>query len=174
MHLENSAIASRRDIEVADGLPPSVLHLVLFDPAGRWRSRTLLSGFANDLGGLASSFAAAAGIYTLGRSPADMAAAAARVLDLGGGIVLVEDGAIRFELPLPLGGIMSGRPLREIAAAIESLTGLLRTRGYRHGDLPSSLLFFGFDSLPYIRLTYRGLWDVLQNQPLLPREDLAR
>jgi hypothetical protein len=34
------------------------------------------------------------------------------------------------------------------------------------------LLFFGFDSLPYLRLTYRGLWDVVANQALLPREDL--
>ncbi len=172
MHLESAAISSRRDIELDGGLPPGILRMVLLDPGGRWRCRTLLSGFADSLGGLASSYAAAAGIYTLGRDPADMAAAASRVLDLGGGIVLVDGGVVRFELPLPLGGAMSPRSIGEIAEAVEALTAMLRARGYTHHDLGYSLLFLGFDSLPYIRLTYRGLWDVMAGRVLWPREDL--
>ncbi len=174
MHLESAAISSRRDVEfnLNGELPPGVLRLVLLDPGGRWRCRALLSGFADNLGGLASSYAAAAGIYTLGRDSADMAAAAARVLDLGGGIVLVEDGTVRFELALPLGGAMSPRPMGEIAGAVETLTATLSARGYAHHDVGYSLLFLGFDSLPYIRLTYRGLWDVMAGRVLWPREDL--
>lgn len=172
MHLESAAISSRRDIELNGDLPPGILRMVLLDPAGRWRCRALLSGFADGLGGLASSYAAAAGIYTLGRDPADMAAAAARVLDLGGGIVLVEDGTVRFELALPLGGAMSPRPMGEIAGAVETLTVMLSGRGYAHHDVGYSLLFLGFDSLPYVRLTYRGLWDVMAGKVLWPREDL--
>jgi adenine deaminase len=60
-----------------------------------------------------------------------------------------------------------------VAKAVEALTALLRERGYAHHELSYSLLFLGFDSLPYVRLTYAGLWDVLAGTSLLPREDLT-
>lgn len=172
MHLDNAVITSRREIEVGGDLPQGVLRLVLLDPAGRWRCRTLLSGFASDVGGLASTYATGAGIYVMGRRPEDMAIAAARALDLGGGVVLADGGEVAFELPLPLGGMMSPRPIPDVAAAIEQLTAMLRARGYAHHDIGYTLLFLGFDSLPYVRLTYRGLWDVLGGRTILPREDL--
>lgn len=172
MHLENAVIASRRDVVLDGEPPPGVLRLILLDPGGRWRCRALLSGFADDLGGLASTWTTGAGMYVIGRRPRDMAVAASRVLDLGGGIVWAEDGLVRFELPLPLGGLMSPMSIVDVAAAIETLTGILRARGYRHQDLTYTLLFLGFDSLPYLRLTYQGVWDVLAGQVLLPREVL--
>lgn len=172
MHLENNVITARRDV-MLDGVPPAgVLRLTLVDPGGAWRCRTLLSGFADRLGGLASSYSSGTGIVTVGSSPEDMSTATSRVLDLGGGIVLVEDGTILFEIPLPLGGWMSPRPLADLADALEALTGLLQQRGYPHHDLAYTLLFFGFDSVPYVRLTYRGLWDVVADRAIVPREDL--
>jgi adenine deaminase len=178
MHLDNSVITTRRDVALQGGaegsnpLPPGVLRLALIDAAGAWRCRSLLSGFADELGGLASSYSSGSGIITLGRRAEDMSVAAARVLDLGGGIVLAERGTILFELALPLGGWMSPRPLGEIADAIDALTRLLRERGHPYDDIFYTLLFFGFDSLPYVRLTYRGLWDAVAGRVILPREDL--
>jgi adenine deaminase len=172
MHLENAVIASRRDVAIRDGLPPGVQLLALIDPAGRWRCRGLLSGFADEIGGLASTYATSAGVYTIGRRPADMAAAAARALDLGGGIVWMEDGAAIFELPLPLGGMMSPLSIPAVGAAVKRLTDLLCARGYGHHDISYTLLFLGFDSLPYVRMTYQGLWDVVAGRTILPREDL--
>lgn len=173
MHLQSAVIASRRDVEIRGGvLPAGVLRFVLLDPAGRWRVRTCLSGFADRLRGLASTFSTAGGVYVAGTDPHDMATAAARALDLGGGIVLAEGGAVRFELALPLAGIMSPRPMRDIVDATDALTALLRERGYGHHDLPYTLLFFGFDALPYVRLTYAGLWDVIAAKTLIAREDL--
>ncbi len=172
MHFENTVITRRRDVAIGKDLPEGVLRLVLLDPAGRWRCRALLSGFAERVGGLATTYTSGAGMYVLGRDPSDMAAAASRAMDLGGGVVLAEGGGVVFELPLPLGGLMSPRPMGEVAADLEALTALLRARGYAHHDLAYSLLFFGFDSLPYVRLTYRGLWDVVGDRVLLPREDL--
>jgi adenine deaminase len=172
MHLENAAIAVRKDIAHTGDLPEGVLRLALISPSGRWRVRALLSGFADDLGGLATSYASGVGLVVLGRSPQDMAVAAARALDLGGGVVLAENGAVRFELPLPLGGTMSPKPIAAISADLDRLTSIVRARGYRHHDLHYTLLFFGFDSLPYVRLTYRGLWDVVAGREIIPREDL--
>jgi adenine deaminase len=172
MYLKDAVITTRVDVEHVGGLPEGVVRLVLVDPAGRWRCRTVLGGFAQRLGGLASTYSTGGGIYTVGRDPHDMAIAARRALDAGGGIVLVEDGAVVFELPLPLGGMMSPLPIPDVAAAVERLTRLLAERGYRHHDISYTLLFLGFDALPYLRLTYQGLWDVLAGRALLPREDL--
>ncbi|MBI3997434.1 MAG: adenine deaminase [Armatimonadetes bacterium] len=173
IHLEDTVITSRRDLAVTDPLPPGILRMALLDTAGRWRCRTLLSGFADTVGGLASSISNGVGLITLGRSAEDMAAAASRVLGLGGGVVLVDDGAVQFELPLPLAGMASREPIPAVAADLERLTAILRARGYRHQELAFTLLFLGFDSLPYVRLTYRGVWDVMARRVILPREDLG-
>jgi adenine deaminase len=173
-HLENTVITVRRDVALDGGsLPDGVLQAVLFDPGGRWRCRTLLSGFADRIGGLAASYTGGAGILCLGRTPADMALAAARVLDCGGGIALAEDGALLFTLPLPVGGMASPDPCAQVAAALDRLDGLLAARGYQHGEVAYTLLFLSFDALPYVRLTYRGVWDVVAGRVLFPREDLA-
>ncbi|MGH2349487.1 MAG: adenine deaminase C-terminal domain-containing protein [bacterium] len=173
MHLENTVIAARRDIAHNGTLPQGVLRIALIDPDGKWRSRTLLSGFADDIGGLACSYSSGPGIVTIGQSADDMSIAASRALDLGGGIVLAEQGAVRFELPLPLGGTMSPKTIGALATDLDRLTGLVRARGYRHQDLTYTLLFLDFDALPYVRITYRGLWDVIAGREILPREDLA-
>ena len=173
MHLESAAITTRKDITHTGELPEGVMRLALLSPSGRWRVRALLSGFGDDLGGLASSYSGGVGLVVFGRSPQDMAVAAGRVLDLGGGVVLAESGAVRFELPLPLGGTMSPKPMAALSADLDRLTSIVRARGYRHQDLHYTLLFFGFDSLPYVRLTYRGLWDVVAGREIMPREDLT-
>lgn len=54
-------------------------------------------------------------ISVVGASDADMATAANRVIDLGGGIVVVEDGKVLAELPLPIFGLMSDAPATEVA-----------------------------------------------------------
>ena len=48
----------------------------------------------------------------------DMAAAVARLAEIGGGQVAVLDGAVSAEVPLPLAGLMSDRSASEVAAQI--------------------------------------------------------
>ena len=67
---------------------------------------------------------------------------------------------------------MSPKPMAALSADLDRLTSIVRARGYRHQDLHYTLLFFGFDSLPYVRLTYRGLWDVVAGREIIAREDL--
>ena len=45
-------------------------------------------------------------------------------------------------------------------------------RGYRFADPVFSLLFLTFDSLPWIRLTSRGVWDVRNRRVLSPSTPL--
>jgi adenine deaminase len=48
------------------------------------------------------------------------------------------------------------------------LTALLRARGYGFGEPIYSLMFLTFDSLPWVRLTSRGVWDVRARRVMAP------
>ena len=177
IRLENSVItrAVPTPVPVRGGhlVPPAdVVRAALVDPGGRWIVRGMLGNFVARLGGLASSFNVAAQLLTLGQDSADMALAARRLLQIGGGIVVVERGETVLEIPLPLGGIMAPVPLPAIAGEARKLYALLRARGYPHEDPHYTLLFLTLDSLPDVRLTYRGIWDVRRGRTLWPRQDL--
>ncbi len=135
--------------------------------------RGLVGNFVSRLGGLASSFNVVAHLMVLGQDSRDMARAARRLLEIGGGIVIVEGGETVLEIPLPIGGVMAAKALRGIADDARSLYAFLRARGYPHADPHYTLLFFPLDSLPDVRLTYRGVWDVRRETVLAPREDLC-
>jgi adenine deaminase len=177
IHLENSVITRKVETPIAaqDGRlhpPADAVRAALVDPRGRWVVRGLLTNFVSRLGGLASSFNVAANLLVLGQDPADMARAARRLLEVGGGIVIVERGETVLEIPLPIAGVMSPVPLREMAEAARGLYGFLRARGYPHTDPHYTLHFLPFDALPDVRLTYRGVWDVRRAKVLVPRQDL--
>jgi len=176
--LENSVITRRRDVPmtVRGGrleVPPSVVRLALLDPGGRWIVRGVLGNFVDRLGGLASTFNVTAHLTVLGQHTGDMARAARRVLELGGGIVAVEDGRTVLEVPLPIGGIMAADRFPVIAERAAALYAFLRDRGYPHTDPHYTLLFLPLDSLPDVRVTYRGVWDVRRGRVLVPRCDLC-
>src|SRR5690606_39293735 len=77
---------------------------MLLDVKGKWRINTLLKGFANGVSGFASSFSNTGDIILIGKSKPDMMAAFNRMKEIGGGIVLVENGKVIHEIPLPFAG----------------------------------------------------------------------
>jgi adenine deaminase len=98
-----------------------------------------------------------------------MARAVNRLLDVRGGIVLVDGDRVAFELPLPLGGVMTRLELSEAAAREDGLRAALAARGYPHHEPLFTLFFLAADFLPFVRLSPRGVWDVKQGRVLLPR-----
>jgi adenine deaminase len=134
---------------------------------GRWITQSKLVGFADKLGGLATTISSGFDVLVLGQNSADMADALRRLARMGGGLVLVEGGRDVFSLPLELVAF-SLRPWAEVADANRRFNALLHERGYRFADPIFTLLFLTFDSLPWIRLTSRGLWDVRHRQVLAP------
>ncbi|MFD1746736.1 adenine deaminase [Rhizobium helianthi] len=55
-------------------------------------------------------------LTVFGSDPDDMAAAANAVIAAGGGLAVAADGEVKAVLPLPLAGLVSGRPVSEVAA----------------------------------------------------------
>jgi adenine deaminase len=166
-----SAVITRLETRAA---APGDVCAALVDRGGRWIAATALAGFAPALDGLAATLSTDYQLVALGRRPASVAVAVNRVLALGGGIVLAEGDRVIFELALPVGGLMSPRPLAETAAREEELRALLEARGYAFHEPLFTILFLAADFLPEVRLSSRGVWDVRRRRVLRaarPRRD---
>ncbi|MFO7311844.1 MAG: adenine deaminase C-terminal domain-containing protein [Bacillota bacterium] len=146
---------------------------MLYDWEGRWMTPAWLTGFAPGLAGFATNYNPSGQLLLLGHSPKDMALAARRVMELGGGLVLTEGGQVVWELKLERGGFFTEMPWPDLVAELGRLEALLRERGYRHSEPLYSLFFLSFDALPDFRLTIRGVWDVKGQRPLTPPVHLA-
>ena len=149
-------------------LAPGDLHAALLDRRGAWITTTAVAGLAPDLDGLAATLSTDYQVLAFGRSRESMALAVNRVLERRGGVALVDGDRVVFELPLPVGGLMSTRPLGELASAERELLALLRARGYPFHAPLYTLFFASADFLPSARLTARGVWDVKRARVLRP------
>ena len=180
IHLRSAVITERGDARVraenASAAPQDgeggALHAALVDREGKWISRALVSGFAANLDGLASTYNTTTQLLVLGRRPRSMARAARRVRELGGGIVVVKGEEVVFELALPITGMMSGLPFAEVVERNRLLSRVVAEAGYEHHDVLYTLLFLTCDFLPALRLTPLGLLDVKASETRAPAERL--
>lgn len=145
-----------------------VLNIALLSKKLDWVSNGIVRGFAERLEGFASSYNTSTHILVVGSDRMAMARAAQRVLQLGGGIVVVERGEIIYELPLQIGGMMSVEPFDAVAGEMRRLAGLFQERGYRYHDLLYTILFLPCDFLPDLRLTRYGLCEIKRGAILYP------
>ncbi|WP_214784656.1 adenine deaminase C-terminal domain-containing protein [Exiguobacterium sp. S3] len=142
--------------------------LMLLDKEGKWRLNTVLKGFARDFGGLVSSYSISGDYLILGKCKQDMLLAFKRMNELGGGIVLVDQGEIVAEIPLPLCGMTSTEPLETLIGQEKQLRDELMARGYQFEDPIYTLLFLASTHLPYVRATPLGIYEVMKKQVLFP------
>ncbi|MBT2584121.1 adenine deaminase C-terminal domain-containing protein [Planococcus sp. ISL-109] len=142
--------------------------LMLIDRNGKWRVNTLIKGFAARVDGFASSYTNTGDVVLIGKSRKDMWKAFERVKLLKGGIVLMENGETVCELQLPIGGIMSELPMEQLMEKETALKSALKQRGYEHGDAVYTLLFLMATHLPYVRITQKGIYDVMNKTILFP------
>jgi len=121
----------------------------------------LVQGFGLRRGACASSVAHDShNIVVVGAEEADMLRAVRHLAALGGGLAVVADGRVLADLPLPIVGLISPRPLNEVAAAYSRLKAAYRALG---GTLPDPFMALSFLALPVIpelKLTDLGLVDV--------------
>ncbi len=102
-------------------------------------------------------------IIAVGDSDRDIILAVNQVIRDRGGIAVCADGDIISTLPLPIAGIMSDRPIAEIRKKFEELEDAAREHlGINSGIEPvMTLTFLALPVIPDIKLTDKGLFDVL-------------
>jgi adenine deaminase len=121
----------------------------------------LVRGFGLRAGAFASTVAHDAhNLVIVGVDDADMLACAARLRELGGGLAVARDGAVRGELPLPVAGLLSDAPAAEVAAGLEALQEQLREQGVELEAPFMTLSFLALSVIPELKITDRGLVDV--------------
>jgi adenine deaminase len=118
-------------------------------------------GFGLQRGAFASSLSHDAhNIVVVGVDDAAMARAVTRLSELGGGIVVVEDQGVRAELPLPVAGILSDRPLGEVVEQSHAIVRAAENLGCTFQAPFQMLAFLALSVIPSLKITDRGLVDV--------------
>jgi adenine deaminase len=112
-------------------------------------------------GALASTVAHDAhNIVVVGMDDDDMTRAVERLGELGGGIVVVDGGEVKAELPLPVAGLLADAPLAEVIAKSLACNDAAREVGWSGATPFLTLSFLGLSVIPSLKITDRGLVDV--------------
>ncbi len=120
-----------------------------------------IRGFGLKAGALGSSVAHDShNIILLGTSDADMLAAAQAVVHMHGGQVVVKEGEVVEALQLPVAGLMSDRPGKEVACLIGRLSEAARSLGCQLANPFMTLSFMALPVVPELKVTDMGLVDV--------------
>jgi adenine deaminase len=99
-------------------------------------------------------------ITVVGTNDEDITAAVRRIVELGGGQVVVRDGRVVSELPLPIAGLMSDRTLEEVDALMEKNAAAAKSLGCVLENPFMTLSFLPLAVIPSLKITDRGLVDV--------------
>jgi adenine deaminase len=150
------------DLAIADP-ERDLAKMVVIERHGR--SGTVGRGFVRGLGlrfgALASTIAHDHhNLVVAGADDRSMRCAARRAAELGGGLVVAQGETIRAELPLPLAGLMSERPVEEVGAGLGRCLDAAGELGSTLADPLMTLSFLALEVIPALKLTDRGLVDV--------------
>jgi adenine deaminase len=121
----------------------------------------LVRGFGLRRGAMATTVAHDAhNIVVVGVDDGDMQRAVQRLVELGGGEVVVEQRGVRAELPLPIAGLLSDAPLDEVLEASRACVAAVRLLGCEIEAPFQHLSFLALSVIPSLKITDRGLVDV--------------
>ncbi len=129
-------------------------------------ANAFLKGFGASIGGLATSTAHDHHTpYVIGNNDTDMALAFNRLLEINGGLVLVDGGEIKAECPMVVGGITSDQDVSTMDKELQVIEQYLLDRGCQSGPVVT-LCFLSHTGVPFVRITPSGLYDVRTKQVL--------
>jgi adenine deaminase len=120
-----------------------------------------VKGFGLKRGAMASTIAHDAhNIVVVGVDDGDMARAAQRLAETGGGIVVIADRGVQAELSLPIAGLLSDAPLAEVVEASRQCVAAAERLGCSIPSPFQTLAFLALSVIPKLKITDRGLIDV--------------
>jgi len=101
-------------------------------------------------------------IIAVGVNDADMCTGVRRLITIGGGAVLVRDGIVLEELPLPLGGLMSDQNGEWVDKKLRTLEhkAVEELGVSREVEPLMTLCFMSLPVIPELKITDMGLFDV--------------
>jgi adenine deaminase len=122
----------------------------------------LVKGFGLRGGAIATSVSHDShNLTVVGVKGSDMLKAVNAVKEMNGGIAVVVDGRVIANLPLPLAGLMSLKPLGTLCEEIEGVKRALRELGCHLGSPFMTLSLLSLAVIPELRITDKGLVDAV-------------
>lgn len=122
---------------------------------------SMVRGFGLGSGALASSVAHDShNIVAVGCSDEEIVVAVERIIEMGGGQVVVDGKKVVSSLALPIGGLMSPLPAPEVAAKVDELNRSAAALGCAIADPFMTMSFLALPVVPSLKLTDMGLVDV--------------
>lgn len=119
--------------------------------------RGWVKGFGPIKGAIATSIGHDShNLITVGDNPDDMAAAVNHLIAIQGGAVVVSNGQVLADLPLPVAGLMSDQPLAFIDEHLIALRTKAREIGCTLEEPLLQLAFLPLPVIPHLKLTDRG------------------
>ena len=104
-------------------------------------------------------------LIVVGTNAVDMAAAANRVIELNGGIVVWNGNRAVAEVPLTIAGIMSDEALVQVNKKLEAAKETAHALGIGNGIDPfMTLSFMALPVIPSLRVTTKGVFDVISQK----------
>ena len=99
-------------------------------------------------------------ITVVGANDADMAAAVNRLIEMGGGFAVADNGTVTAELPLPVAGLMSLEPFETVEEDLITLRAAAKDLGCVLPEPFLQVAFLALPVIPHLKMTDRGLFDV--------------
>tara|TARA_R110000796_G_scaffold121432_1_gene235573 strand:+ start:56 stop:1786 length:1731 start_codon:yes stop_codon:yes gene_type:complete len=123
--------------------------------------RSFVRGFGLKRGAIASSVGHDShNITVVGANDADMAAAVNRLIEMGGGFAVADNGTVTAELPLPVAGLMSLEPFETVEEDLITLRAAAKDLGCVLPEPFLQVAFLALPVIPHLKMTDRGLFDV--------------
>ncbi len=120
-----------------------------------------VKGFEIKKGAIASSVAHDShNIIVIGTNDEDMEKAVIHLRKIHGGFCVVENGKVLADLPLPIAGLMSNKPMKEVYENLLKVNEAAYSLGISIKDPFLMLSFLSLPVIPELKLTDKGLIDV--------------
>ena len=124
-------------------------------------SNGFVQGFGLKKGAIASTVGHDShNICVVGVSEEDMALAANRLGEIKGGFVVVEDGKVTGEIPLPVAGLMSLEPYESVRDTLHHLRKAAYALGTTLEEPFLQVAFLPLPVIPHLKISDKGMVDV--------------
>jgi adenine deaminase len=129
---------------------------------GKTKGLGFVGGYGLTGGAVASTVAHDShNLMIMGMNDDDMAFAGNELIKLGGGMIAVRDCKVLAVVPMPIAGLLSTKPVAEVAAEVEKLEQAWRDLGCAWESPFMTFALVPLIVLPELRLSNRGLVDTV-------------
>lgn len=105
-------------------------------------------------------------IGVAGADEADMALAANRLVEMGGGLAVCAGGRVLAEFALPIAGLFSPESLETIMEKLDGIQRAADGLGCNFPDIRLTLSVLSAAAIPFLRISESGLFDLKANRPV--------